>query len=182
MGLILYTVAGWCGAVFYLCAEHWVDNTVKAFVLLTPPHHHRGWGSTRSWKEIQPGHLTPTDPSDIPDHVASCLDYQAEGRKEEVRHILNYIVCLPKSPLHILKLYFLSPLPCLVNLGLCLDLVPLSELDPEPLPVDWCCSPASAFHYTQGFRQCPRKLSWYPAWCQALPWTGCRGAPDITND
>jgi len=89
------------GAMFWICAEHSVDNTGMfllllssahtesgPFLLLTPPHQRVGWRCRRSWEGTQPVQLTPTDQRDIPCRMASCSAYKA-GRGEEAtgRHL-----------------------------------------------------------------------------------------------
>ena len=72
----------------------------------TPPP--VGWGWARSWEGTQPGQLTQTPEKGYSMPYDICSAIKAE-RKEEKGGQFIYNVCLPESPLHVLKRCWTSP-------------------------------------------------------------------------
>lgn len=60
-----------------------------------PPHQWGGWVGTRSWEWTQLWQWTPTNPRDVPYHMASCSTYKAEGRKVRGGAFRLMAFCLP---------------------------------------------------------------------------------------
>lgn len=98
-GGVNFLPRGCYDAVFWICAEHRVDN-MKMFLLLlrrgyTEPKHFllfmlpcfwRSWGRPGRWEETQDAQVTPTGHRDVRDGVTSCSVYKG-GKKEGQRDI-----------------------------------------------------------------------------------------------
>lgn len=59
-----------------------VYTASRPFFASHPTHQGVGCVSTRSWEGTRARQLTPTDPRNIPGHMASCSVYKAGGRRK----------------------------------------------------------------------------------------------------
>jgi len=94
------------GAMFWICKENSVYNTGTIKLLLNSaytvprsflPHQQIGWGYTRRWERTQLGQLMPASPEGYSIPYDVVFNNKNCGKKEGLRDIWSYGVCLPKS-------------------------------------------------------------------------------------
>lgn len=75
-------------------------------LFLTLPYQQIVWGSIRSCKKTEPGHLSPDDQKDIPCHRILCSSFETGIKnrwgREGLDDIQSDVICLPKKTLYVM--------------------------------------------------------------------------------